>query len=337
MKNNRIYASLISILCVALISGCAVLHGTPAATPTPQATAIPPSPTPAPAEILFVTSQSSSADTLTAAITDFASSNSLQVRTLNALTAADLNAGTKIAVLQTLPSDLSSIAAAAPQTQFILLDAAAPAGLSNVSSIQARPEDVAFMAGYLTMLISQDWRAGALLTSDGPLGSSYADDFTNGSEFVCGKCNPHYGPVVAFPQIISEPSASAASTWAADGTTLSQNWLSAAYLDPAAASADAANAVTSRTVNDNAVYFISTTSAPQDGSIAWVALLGTDDTAALKTLLPQVLQGQGGLTGRAQITLTNLNEDVVTPAKQALFNQTAADLAADKIIPTTVQ
>jgi hypothetical protein len=247
-----------------------------------------------------------------------------------------MTSGTKIVVVATAQTDVNSLPSGNPAAQFILLGSSNP-GISNVSTIQAKPEDEAFMAGYLTMLIAQDWRAGALLTSDGAAGSAYADDFSNGSQFVCGKCNPFYSPIVAFPVTASEPAASASGTWAADAAALSQNWLSSVFITPSAASADVITAVSSHTVNSDGVYYLSTTGAPQDGSIPWAALLTTDYSAGLNQLLPQALKGQGNLTIRAQIGLTAINADIVTPAKQALFNQTAADLAADLIIPTTVQ
>jgi|GEM_PF-1133428 len=340
-KNTTFTLFLVSLLLVTFLAGCSLINRTPASTPTPQATPLPPTPTSAPAELLWVSAQTSGNDTLVQTMTDFASANSLQFRTLTALTAADLTAGTKIAVLQTAPDDLSSLAASASGTQFIVLGTGNPGNLNNVSSIQAKPEDEAFMAGYLTMLISQDWRAGALVTNDGPLGSAYADDFANGSKFVCGKCNAFYAPLTSFPAVASEASSSPASTWDNDAAALDQDWLSAAFLDPAAATADVAGALNLQTLNatttGESIYLLSTDAAPQDGSITWAALLTPNYAAALKTMLPQVLGGQGNLSASAQIGLTDIDADIVSPAKQDLFNQTAASLAAGDIISTSVQ
>ncbi|MHC1740329.1 MAG: hypothetical protein AB9897_04380 [Anaerolineaceae bacterium] len=331
------FLMFISILMILAMVGCTSANQTPTATATPSATAIPPTPTPSPAELIWVNPQSTSADAVSQTINEFASANALQVRKLTAVTSADINSGTKIVVMSGVPADLTSLAAAAPAAQWIVLGNDVPTGINNISSIQSKPEDEAFMAGYLTMLISQDWRAGALLTSDGPIGSAYVDDFANGSKFVCGQCNPFYSPIVSFPVIAAEPAASPSTTWTADADRLSQNWLSAAYITPSAALPEVLAAISARTINIDTVNFISTTAAPNDGQIPWVALLDVDYASALKTLLPQVLLGQGNLTARAQITLTNINEDIITPGKQTLFNQTAAALAADQILPSTVQ
>lgn len=331
-----------AILLAAFLAGCSTLNRTPAPTPTSSATAIPPTPTAPAAEILWVETQTAANDILVKTITDFASANALQYRTLSAITPADITSGTKIVVIDGAPSDLSSLASAAASTQFILLGAGNPGGLKNVSTVQAKPEDEAFMAGYLTMLIANDWRAGGLLANDGPIGSAYTDDFINGAQFVCGKCNPFYSPIVNFPATASEPSISPSTTWTVDAGTLSRDWLSSAFLAPSAALPDVATALSAQNFNvmngdSNLFFFVSTTAAPQDGSIPWVALLGADYSAGLQEILPQALAGQGNLTASAQIALTDINPDVVTPAKQALFNQTAANLATGNIIPSTIQ
>jgi hypothetical protein len=335
-RKTRIFA-LSLLLAIFLLAGCAGIARTPEATATPAATPVPPTPTPAPDEILYVNSQSAADDSLLQVLNDFASANSLQVRSLPALTAADLTPSTRIAVLATLPEDWSNIASGAPDTQFVLLGVANGSNLSNVSSIQAKPEDEAFMAGYLTTLIAIDWRAGALVPNDGPLGTDYAEDFMNGGQFVCGKCNPQYSPITAFPTVSSEPTASSTDTWSNDALTMSQYWMSSLFVDPAAASADVVTAINTRTVNAAGVYMVSTSAAPNDGSISWTALLGVDYASSLQILLPQLLAGQGNQNAGATITLASFNPDVVSTAKQELFKQVATSLAAGDIIPYTVK
>lgn len=336
-KNRKAIVFGISLLLATLLLASCGGARTPEATATPTLTPLPPTPTPAPAEIIYVNAQPNTNDSVLQAVNDFASSNSLQVRSLSALSAADVNAGSKIVVLATLPADWSSIASGAPATQFVLLGAANSGNLSNVSSIQAKPEDEAFMAGYLTMLIAIDWRAGALVTSDGPLGADYAEDFMNGAQFVCGKCNPQYAPITAFPTVSAEATSSGADVWSNDATTMSQYWLSSLFVDPAAASTDVVTAINTRTINAAGVYMISTSAAPNDGSITWTALLGADYAASLQSLLPQLLAGQGNLNAGATITLASFNPDVVSTAKQDLFKQVADSLAAGDIIPSTIR
>jgi hypothetical protein len=323
--------AVLSIFSILIITGCSASR-TPEVTPTPAATAVPPTPTTAPAEIIWVNTQATANDAVAGVINDFAAANSLQVRSLSTLDSSNITGGTKIVVITGTGIDFNSLASAAPAVQFILLGSANSNNLSNISTIQANSADEAFMAGYLTELIAWDWRGAALLPSDD---AAYANAFENGSRFLCGSCAPYYAPIVKFPVLASEPAGSPSTTWLTDTGNLNQYWLSVAFVTPSAVSADVIASLGSRTYT-NSVTFISTTAAPQDGSVAWAALLDSDFADPLKIMLPQVLSGKGNLNARAQISLTSVNSDIVSPARLDMFNKTAADLAADLINPVSV-
>ncbi len=329
--------SIIAVFMLLLIAACNGAARTPEATPTPEATALPPTPTPAPAEIVWVSANPDATPALTTAISDFAAANSLQYRTLTTLDAGQLTDGTKIVIFETVPADLNTLANAAPDTQFVVLGANTPAAGGNISVVQTSQVDEAFMAGYLTMLIAEDWRAAALIPSDSPIADAYADAFTNGARFVCGKCNPYYAPIVPLPLIGSLPASSDALTVQSTIGSLTVNWLSAAFVDPAFVNADVVSSLNYQAFNWEYVALITTDTAPNDVDGKWVARLGSDAAASLKTLLPELLNGQSGLSLSAQITVTPLDEEIVSPAKQDLFNQVAAELSTDQLIPTTVQ
>lgn len=328
--------TLLAITGLLVLSACNGAGRTPAATSTPEATAVPPTPTSAPAEIVWVSSQPD-ASAATSILTEFATANSLQYRTLATLDAGQINSGTRIVVFDSAPADLSSLAAAAPSTQFVVLGAGSTSAGGNISVIQASQTDTAFMAGYLTMLIAEDWRAAGLIPSDSAIGDAYADAFTNGARFVCGKCNPFYAPLVQLPLVAAVPSGTDAVTLQSNIAGLTANWLSAAFIDPAFVNADVVTAINVQAFNWEYVALITTDAAPTDVDGKWVARLGSDSAASLKLLLPELLNGQSGLSMKAQVTVTSLDEEIVTPAKVELFNGVAAELASNQLVPTTVQ
>lgn len=59
--------------------------------------------------------------------------------------------------------------------------------------------DRTFIAGYLSAVISDDWRVGGLLPVVDYHGTGADKVFQNGVEFMCGRCSPIYGPIVKFP------------------------------------------------------------------------------------------------------------------------------------------
>jgi basic membrane lipoprotein Med (substrate-binding protein (PBP1-ABC) superfamily) len=326
-KNSHMRTIIaVALIITALLSGCK-----PGVTATPELPTITPTSTVIPAEIVLVDASGAAANDLTTVISQFASENSLQIRTLSAMTSADITTGTKIVVFTADPGNITDLSAAAPSTQFVVLGSSSVTAGGNVSTIKADPAAKAFMAGYLTMLLAYDWRAAGLLTSDGPLGDSYTDAFVNGARYVCGKCNAYFAPLVSFPAIAAEPAASSEATWAADAVALGKDWLSAVFIDPAAANVPVANGVSAFPLNFESVIFVGYAEVSPDSGLTWDALLGEDTTSSLKALLPQLLAGQGGQAISATIVLTQVNEAVVSPARQELFNETAAKVASGEL------
>ena len=58
----------------------------------------------------------------------------------------------------------------------------------------------------------------------------------------------------------------------------------------------------------------------------WVATIKTDTSAAVKSLLPKLLAGQGGATLEAPLVMDNRNPDLFSPGKQHLVEGFMADL-----------
>lgn len=328
----RIPALLITILlCALLLAAC---KNQP--TPTPEPIQETPTATPAPAEIVLVDALGAADARLVDVINQFAGANSLVLRQATALASAEINSGTKIVVFTSDPGNTAELSAAAPATQFVVVGESAVTAGGNVSTIKADAADRAFMAGYLTMLLADDWRAAGLLTSDSSIGDSYADAFTNGAQYVCGKCNPYYAPVVAFPVVAYEPTASDETTWANDAAALGADWLSAAFIDPAAANVPVANALSTYPLNFESVIFVGYAEVSPDSGLTWDVLIASDAASSLEAMLPQLLAGRGGQQAAATVTLTQVNEEEVSPARQELFNETAARLAAAEIEPLTI-
>ncbi|MBW6474467.1 MAG: hypothetical protein K0B14_15175 [Anaerolineaceae bacterium] len=69
------------------------------------------------------------------------------------------------------------------------------------------PADRLFIAGYLSALISNDWRIGGLLPPISYQNSTADKVFQNGVIFLCGRCAPTFGPIVKFPitALLSNP------------------------------------------------------------------------------------------------------------------------------------
>ena len=321
-----LFTFLITLVLLAGLAGCnratPTPEITPSATATPEATA---TATQAPSRIVLLDPAAQAGADLVTVINEFAAANSLAFETWTSIT-GDLN-GIKIMVVNGGLDNLADVAAAAPQTQFVLLGQnGSPAG--NISTLTTNPTHLSFMAGFLAAMTSEDWRATALIEEDATLG--LADAFANGGSYLCGLCTPIYTPLLYYPQVYPVPPQSDLTVWSTQATALKTNttpdtvFIGATGDDPAVLD-----------IFSDAILFSSNAASPNLARYA--AILGADAASALKQALPDLLAGNGGKSLSARIGLVRINNpEIVTDAKKALFDQTAQDLADNKINPLSV-
>ena len=269
-------------------------------------------------------------------LSSFASENGMVLETSDQVELSAQTAETKIVVELAAQANIKDIAAASPDTQFIVIGPVDPAGQANLSVIRSKPEDLAFMAGYLTMLIAWDWRAAGLLPTDIEAAADKANAFDNGAQYVCGQCTPYYAPIVYFPLLAQESSQASLDAWAAQIGTLGQNFVNSFYVDPAIAKPEVLDSLSNLAMainNDVKLIGLEGTAQPE----RFTALLGADLLPALKQVLPQALQGKGGSVITTTVSIVaNTNTTFVTPGKVDKFNHVAADLAAGIIVPLSI-
>ncbi len=301
--------------------------------PTDAATAVP---TPPPARLLLVDPAGSTPAELTAFLTTYAAENGLQLETVNTPELSAQTAETKVVIFMAAPAGLGELVAASPDTQFIAVGDVALTGAGNLSVIQTKGYDLAFMAGYLSQSIAWDWRSAGLIPNDVVMSAEKTDAFINGARYLCGVCTPFYAPIVSFPMLAQESMQADVMTWAAQVEVLRQHFVNTFFVDPAAASAetlDGLKSLESSIFND--VKLIGLTGTPNPDR--FTALLGHDILPAIVQLLPQVAAGSGGLSLGAQVKVASYtDESIITPAKIDNFNKVAADLAAGIIIPLSM-
>lgn len=318
---------LVIIVLLFGVSGCAnrptPTPAVPTSTSTPEVTA---TATQTPARIVLFDASGLAGAAVSTAISDFAAANSLAFETWKELP-ADLN-GVKIMVVFSGLDNLAEVAASTPQTQFITT-AQNTASSANISTLTVNPLHLAFMAGYLAAMTSEDWRAGALISD--PVNLGLADAFTNGGQYLCGRCTQAYPPQnIYYPVTYSTDGANDAAAWAAQANAMwTETYANSVYIDTAADYPEVLDVFT-----DKVLYSSNTASA---NLARYAAILGGDVTSTLQTALPDLLAGNGGKTYNARVSLLIINQpEIVTEAKQARFNEVAQALADNLINPQSV-
>jgi hypothetical protein len=326
-KRNGIAAALFSVLMI-LVAGLSAC--TPRETPTPEpptSTPTPevsPTPTLAPERIVLYDPQAQAGELLSSMMNEFANVNGIGFENWTAL--SDLR-GVKVIVLYATVDNLAEVAASAPQTQFLDVISSTPSA-GNISILAANPTHLAFMAGYLAAMTSTEWRAGALLSDDTNLG--LADAFYNGGQYLCGRCTPKYGPILYYPQVYTESGTADATAWTALAQSLwNDTNANSVYIDPAGDFTPVLDMF--------AEEYVFTANPASSNLARYTAVLGPDAPAGIQLALPDLLAGNGGKVFTSPVTLAVINNaDVISPAKQTLFNEVSAKLAAGQINPLSV-
>jgi len=338
--NNWLNLTVIFLLAIISMTGCTAPTTVPPVPTEPPATALPdpvtPTQAPSAARLLVVDPAGIASVEVTDFLSSFALENGFALETITDPAVPAQGEDTRMVIFLAEPANLADIVAASPATQFIVFGTPGIVAGSNLSIIRTNGEDLAFMAGYLTMLISWDWRAAGVIPTDVVMAAEKADAFENGARYVCGQCTPFYPPLVYFPLLARETMQADLAAWDVVINDLSQNFVNSYYIDPAMATAemlDRLSGLAEVVHHDISLVGLESTSSPE----RFTALLGFDLLSGLQQVLPQVLEGAGGLEARAQVMITaNPDSAIVTPAKVDNFNRVAADLAAGIIIPLSI-
>lgn len=236
----------------------------------------------------------------------------------------------KIVVIQSPPADLVQLAGAAPATQFVTLSAK-KLGAANLSIIILHPDQEAFLAGYVSAMVTPDWRLVALMPSDTPGSQEFTDAFKNGSAYFCGACYSALSPIVSFPLVASLPAGSDLTAWQAALDGLRKNIIYALYISPEINNPDL--------LHDQAAkktILIGGQTPPDENRPRWAATIRSDTTSALRQLWPDLLAGKGGKAVDAPILITDIQESLLGLGKQQLVENVRKNLASGQIYPLTI-
>jgi len=334
--------TLLSLIVVAILVACG--QGAQDATPPPipTATSIPTATftaTPStPLAILVMPSDLDPAmyDLYQTTVYDLAQQAGFRFQVRNTLSELDLEPGLRVVVA--LPPDpgpgIAALAAAAPQAQFLAINIPGVTAGGNISVLanDVQTDIVAFMAGYIGSMITDDYRIGMIYPDGNAEALSALDAFTNGKTYFCGTCRPFYFLPYDFPQSIPVPADTPPENYGGYAVYLvQQREVDFIYVYPDLATPDFL------------AYIGSSAGAVQVGRspqgsppIYWAASLSPDVIGAIQAAWPNLVAGQGGQAVQSPLGLTDVDPSLLSPAKQAQAEQILADLLAGRISPHSI-
>ncbi len=339
-KNNIFLLGLIILI---LLAACT--PQTPDSTPEPSdtetATVVtaepeltePPEDTPSIPSVILVTGSEADTDVETQVQTvleSLAADSEMAFLQEQSISQDQLTPDTRVVVTVGSDLDITSLAAAAPEVVFVVMDQPGVTPTQNITVIGDPVTDQrnqSFLAGYLAALISSDYKVGALVPSDSDLGEVIAEAFILGAEFFCGVCNPLYPPYNNFPQTEALSMANPQDGFQTAVDTLKLGGVEVLYIPGELASSEILDYV------DEQGMIVVGDAGPAMPHQNWAGTVTLNPSDALKEIWQDLLTGASGTQVPGTITLTNRNAGLISDGRLRLFEETTADLAAGLILP----
>lgn len=304
--------------------------GEPSATPQPIAG--PTATLPAPVVILVLPNDldEQRSREYQKAVYDLAQASGYRFQVLNKLTTEELALEPNLKAVIALPPDPGIVALAGvfPQAQFLSINIPGinPGGNISVLGGNALPIDqIAFMAGYIGAMITQDYHTGALLRKDSPDAEKIRTAMRAGQVFYCGLCNPYAGPFNDYPLSQDIPTDAKANEYPAYADLLVRQRVDTLFFEPGMDTPELLDYLP--TVG---VLMIGT-QTPIKKPTGWVLTLQPDYLAALKLAWPELDAGNGGRAFPAPLAFTDVNPDLFSPGKQRVAHEIMGRLLAGQI------
>lgn len=326
----------ISILIITVLTLFACGHPVATATPTGAIVASPVptvTTTPLPGRVVLVASPNFAGDLASVQTTvgHLAETSGWVFETRESLQPVDITGDYRVVIFLALPENLSDIINAAPQTAFVVMTADDLQPSSNLTVIHMAASRQAFIAGYITELIADDWRGAGLLPADGNPTGSEIQAFVNGGQYWCGTCSPLHPPYISFPIYSTRPSGSDWTSWQAAADELIANRLSTVYVSSQAASTELLGYLAA-----HGFKLIGTGAPAQELLGNWVATLSWNVLAPLEQHWTEIAANQGGQIYEAGVQLTNVNPEWLTVGRQRLIEEVSGLLQQGLLNPLDV-
>ncbi len=216
---------LIYCLCLFLISACQRekpdhdnRSTTPSAAPLPSTAPSPTSTLPAP-KVLIISSQDIAIDpylTLYSRIESLSTHEGWNIEQHKQLDPSLLSTGTRLVVLFSPEAAITEFVNNHPEIPFVTIGLSGIQPGPNLSVIGPdgyRIDQQAFAAGYLSAVITKDWRIGALIQEESEISDHLIQAFSNGVIYYCGLCRSYYPPFYQYPIAIRIPAQATEADW----------------------------------------------------------------------------------------------------------------------------
>lgn len=307
---------------------------TPINTPTPT---VQPSPTPIIPQVVFIADENDAHrvnDPVRSTLISLSEQDGWHLEEMDLMPAEfDINVVKVVVVIQPDPA-LNELSSAYPEIQFIAIGSENLERHDNLSLLGPdgfRQDQLAFLAGYLSAILTFDWRIGAI--SDVPLEIRPLIDisFSNGMKFYCGLCQLSYPPFHTYPMHAFIGSEDLEQEWLGSADFMLSNSVDTVFFY-----AQELNLPAGALLTENDVMFMGITSPPESLRSNWIATLRMSPELVLESRWDDVLNNDGGWVEPIPIILEDVNNELLSEGKQRFFEKLLFDVLAGFVEPSVI-
>lgn len=238
-------------------------------------------------------------------------------------------------VIAIAPADVIQISQSAPNVKILALGYLDLQPTNNISIVAIDEQTIrntAFLAGYLSALITTDYRVGVLTLSDTEEGRIVAESFYVGAQYFCGLCSSKFTPIEFYPKRTQISDISDEEKWKSAVEALIDEGVQSVYLSKEVYSADLIDYLMDVGIN------IVSASVPPKGANTdrWIATLEPDYNLAILNYMDNFTSISSGITIIPEIILTNYSSGLISEGRKTLFEETHINLQAGFIYPSLV-
>jgi hypothetical protein len=326
-RKHTLIISLLVILVLLTACGGTGANGQASVTPTLEQPIIPTtSPTAVP-KLVYLVNTGEVSEIMASRVEDIiatlstAAGNEFVV--LAEISNSDLEQNAKVVFY--LPPDpgLNDLAARYPGVQFVAIGIHGLSDADNLTRIGPNgmgADQVGFIAGVISAVVTPDWRVGAIsvLNSIDESASNLA--FQNGVKFYCGLCRQAYPPFHSYPLSVEASSSDVATVQDAINT-LSNLDVDTIYLSP-----EISEGASAEMIDAPGLSFIGGES-PGDGlGERWIATVRAAPELAIAEIWDHVWMGDSGGTVSMPLIIEEINPERLTPGREAWVREIMRDL-----------
>jgi len=226
-------------------------------------------------------------------------------------------------------ANLNQLVVASLQTRFLAVGIQGLDTAPNLSMIAPGGTNLGqqgFVAGYIAAMITPEWHVGVISVADSPAGQDARNAFLTGAEFHCGMCAPTYPPFLDYPLYVEAAASATTAEWQAAADVLLQRSVETVYVVPGAGDENLL-----RYLARSGVKIIGGAEHPADINDAWVATLTFSLSQAFVDFWPDFASGLDGQTVDVPLTITDIDDELLSIGRQRLVTNLIADVLAGYI------